>query len=47
MKGFNEIGYFKRIGLKLILVVSLTVVAIIGVYAYIKIKSESDGSSIK
>ena len=42
MKGFNEIGYFKRIGLKLILVVSLTVVAIIGVYAYIKIKSESE-----
>ncbi|MEG8947745.1 ATP-binding protein [Rosettibacter firmus] len=42
MNGFNEIGFFKKIGLKLILVVSLTVVIIIGVYSYFKIKSQSD-----
>ncbi len=42
MKGLNEIRFFQRIGLRLILIVSLTVVVIIGVYAYIKIKSQSD-----
>ncbi len=42
MKGLNEIKFFQRIGLRLILIVSLTVVIIIGVYAYIKIKSQSD-----
>lgn len=42
MKGLNEIRFHRRIGLKLILVVSFTVVVIIGVYAYFKIKSQSD-----
>lgn len=41
MNGLNEIGFFRKIGLKLILVVSLTVVIIIGINSYIKIKSQS------
>jgi two-component system NtrC family sensor kinase len=42
MKGLNDIKFFQRIGLRLILIVSLTVVVIIGVYAFFKIKSQSD-----
>ena len=42
MNGLSEIGFFRKIGLKLILVVSLTVVIIIGINSYIKIKSQSD-----
>ncbi len=42
MNGFNEIGFFKKIGLKLILIVSLTVVIIIGIYSCFKIKSQSE-----
>ena len=33
---------FRKISLKLILVVSITVIAIIGVYSYFNIKSQSD-----
>lgn len=42
MNGFNEIKFFRKIGLKLIFVVSLTVVIIIGVYSYFKIKSQTE-----
>lgn len=42
MKGFNEIGILKRIGLKLIIAVSFTAVVIIGVYSYFNIKSQND-----
>ncbi|MEJ5351752.1 MAG: ATP-binding protein [Melioribacteraceae bacterium] len=41
MNGLNEIGFFRKIGLKLILIVSLTVVIIIGINSYFKIKSQS------
>lgn len=42
MKGFNEIVFFKRIGVKLIAVVSITVFVSIGVYSYFNIKSQSE-----
>lgn len=42
MKGLNEIKFHRRIGLRLILAVSITVVIIIGIYGYFKIKSQSD-----
>jgi two-component system NtrC family sensor kinase len=42
MKGLNEIGIYKRIGLKLTIVVSFTAVVIIGVYSYFNIKSQND-----
>ncbi|MCX7797617.1 MAG: ATP-binding protein [Melioribacter sp.] len=42
MNGLNEIRFFQKIALKLILVVSLTVIIIIGIYSYIKIKSQTD-----
>lgn len=42
MKGFNEIGFYKRIGLKLIFAVSFTALVVIGVYSYFNIKSQSD-----
>jgi len=42
MKGLNEIGIFKKIGLKLTIVVSFTAVVIIGVYSYFNIKSQND-----
>ena len=42
MKGLNEIGIYKRIGLKLTIVVSFTAVIIIGVYSYFNIKSQND-----
>jgi two-component system NtrC family sensor kinase len=42
MKSLNEIGIFKRISLKLTIVVSFTAVVIIGVYSYFNIKSQSD-----
>lgn len=42
MKGLDTIKFHRRIGLRLILAVSITVVIIIGVYGYFKIKSQSD-----
>ncbi|NMB82342.1 MAG: two-component sensor histidine kinase, partial [Ignavibacteria bacterium] len=42
MKGLNEIGILKRIGLKLIMVASITAVVIIGVYSYFNITSQND-----
>ncbi|AFN74805.1 integral membrane sensor signal transduction histidine kinase [Melioribacter roseus P3M-2] len=42
MNGLNEIQFFRKIGLKLILIVSLTVVSIIGVNAYFKINFQTN-----
>ncbi|HOI30498.1 MAG TPA: ATP-binding protein [Melioribacteraceae bacterium] len=42
MKGLSEIGIYKRIGLKLIFVVSFTAIITIGVYSYFNIKSQND-----
>lgn len=42
MKGLKEIGILKRIGLKLIMVASITAVVIIGVYSYFNITSQND-----
>ncbi|MBI1937912.1 MAG: HAMP domain-containing protein [Ignavibacteriales bacterium] len=42
MKGFNEIGFYRRIGLKLTIAVSITAIIIIGVYSYFNIKSQRD-----
>lgn len=42
MKGLNEIGILKRIGLKLIMVASITAVVIIGVYSYFNITSQNN-----
>jgi two-component system NtrC family sensor kinase len=42
MKRFGEIGFYKRIALKLIVAVGFTSIIIIGVYSYFNIKSQSD-----
>lgn len=42
MKGFNEIGFYKRISLKLIIAVSITAIVIISVYSYFNITAQSD-----
>lgn len=42
MKGLNEIGIFKKISLKLTIVVSLTALVIISVYSYFNIQSQNN-----
>ncbi|MBM4171598.1 MAG: HAMP domain-containing protein [Ignavibacteria bacterium] len=42
MKRFGEIGFYRRIALKLIFAVGFTSIIIIGVYSYFNIKSQSD-----